>query len=201
VAAKLGLPLPDPEQTPETTTSPALSQLNRATESIATRKVAVLAADGVDVKGVEKVKSALTNGGAIVEILAPHGGTVSGGSGGELAVDRVLNTMASVLYDAVIVPCGPDSVPTLSSDGYAVHFVAEAYKHAKAVGAFGKGLDLLRTAGITEQLADDTEVTESNGVVTSTAAQDDLSDSFAEEFAKSLAQHRAWARRTEAVPA
>ncbi|WP_068275320.1 catalase [Aldersonia kunmingensis] len=201
VGQQLGLQLPDAEPTPETTTSPALSQLNLTTESIATRKIAVLAADGVDVKGIEKVRSALTNRGAIVEILAPHGGTLSGGSGGELAVDRVLNTTASVLYDAVIVPCGPDSVPTLSSDGYAVHFVAEAYKHAKAVGAFGKGVDLLRTAGVTEELADDTGVTASNGVISSTAAQDDLPDQFIEEFVTSLAQHRDWARRTDAIPA
>ena len=36
----------------------------------------------------------------------------------------------------------------LAEDGDAVHFVAEAYKHAKAVGAIGDGVDLLHRAHI-----------------------------------------------------
>ena len=67
------------------------------------------------------------------------GGTLAGGSGGELPVDRSFTTMASVLYDAVVVACGPRSVSTLSNDGYAVHFVTEAYKHLKPIGAYGAG--------------------------------------------------------------
>ncbi|MCX5045108.1 catalase [Aldersonia sp. NBC_00410] len=201
VAAKLGLPEPDEEPTPDAVTSPALSQLNTATDSIATRKIAVLAADGVDVKGVTKVRSALTERGAIVEVLGPHGGTLSGGSGGELTVDRAINTMASVLYDAVIVPCGEKSVETLSGDGYALHFIAEAYKHAKTLAAFGGGVDLLRRMNIGTQLADDTDVVAVEGVVTTAAAQNDISDGFGEAFAAELAKHRAWARKTDAVPA
>jgi len=203
VAGKLGLPEPAEEPVDDKmAASPALSQLNTATDSIATRKIAVLAADGVDVKGVERFKDAMAEYGAIVEVLAPvAGGTLSGGSGGELAVDRAITTMASVLYDAVVVPCGPDSVETLSKDGYAMHFVVEAYKHLKAVGGFGSGVDLLRTLGIAEEFADDTDVVESNGVVSTTAAADDLTDEFAEAFASALAKHRAWERETDPVPA
>jgi catalase len=62
---------------------------------------------------------------------------LEGGSGGELTVDRAFTTMASVLYDAVVVRCGPRSVSTLSNDGYAVHFVVEACKHLKPIGAYG----------------------------------------------------------------
>ncbi|HJT94940.1 MAG TPA: catalase [Mycobacterium sp.] len=203
VAGKLGLPEPAHEpvddKMPE---SPALSQLNTATDSIATRKIAVLAADGVDIRGVEYFKEAMARRGAIVEVLAPTaGGTLADGSGGELAVDRAFTTMASVLYDAVVVPCGPDSVEALSKDGYAMHFVTEAYKHLKAVGAFGSGVDLLREAAVAEQLADSTDVVVANGVVSTTAAADDLSDQFSEAFASVLAQHRAWQRETDPVPA
>jgi catalase len=182
--------------------SPALSQLNNPSDSIATRKVAVLAANGVDAKGVELVKRSLEHQGAIVEVLAPvAGGTLSGGSGGEVAVDRAYTTMASVLYDAVVVPCGPESIETLSKDGYAMHFITEAYKHLKAIGAFGSGVDLLRKLGIAEELADDTSVVVSNGVVSTGAAADDLTDEFSEAFASSLAKHRAWDRNTDPVPA
>jgi catalase len=203
VAAKLGLPVPDEQPVDnKMPASRALSQLNTATDGVLTRKIAVLAADGVDVRGTQRFLGAMRQRGAIAEVLAPTaGGKLSGGSGGELAVDRAINTMASVLYDAVVVPCGPDSVATLSDDGYAVHFVTEAYKHLKAVGAFGAGIKLLRKAGMPEQVADDAEVVNSHGVVTTTAAEDSLPEEFFEAFASAMAKHRAWDRQTDSVPA
>lgn len=203
VAEKLGLPVPDEGPVDDKMpASPALSQLGKPTGSIESRRIAVLAADGIDVRGVERFVEAMRKRGAIPEVLAPTaGGTLSGGSGGELAVDRAFTTMASVLYDAVVVPCGPDAVETLSGDGYAMHFVTEAYKHLKPVGAFGAGVELLPKAGIAEQTADGTDVVDAHGVVTTTAAAGDLSDEFFDAFAAALAQHRAWDRETDSVPA
>jgi hypothetical protein len=54
------------------------------------------------------------------------------------ARDVVVELLAPT--DAVVVPCGPDSIRTLSEDGYAVHFVAEAFRHAKPVAAFATEL-------------------------------------------------------------
>ncbi|EID16960.1 catalase [Mycobacterium xenopi RIVM700367] len=203
VAGKLGLPVPDEQPVDDKMpASPALSQLNTATDSIETRKIAVLAANGVDVRGTDRLVRAMRQRGAIPEVLAPvGGGSLTGGSGGELAVDRAINTMASVLYDAVIVPCGPDSVAALSDDGYAVNFVTEAYKHLKPVGAFGAGIELLRKAGVAEQLADGPDVVSSMGVVSTTAAEDSMPEEFFAAFASALAKHRAWDRDTATVPA
>jgi catalase len=203
VAGKLGLPVPDEQPVDDKMpASPALSQLNTATDSIESRKIAVLAANGVDVRGTDRLLRAMRERGAIPEVLAPiGGGTLTGGSGGELAVDRAINTMASVLYDAVIVPCGPESVAALSNDGYAVNFVTEAYKHLKPVGAFGAGIELLRKAGVAEQLADGPDVVSSMGVVSTTAAEDSMSDQFFDAFASVLAKHRVWDRDTAMVPA
>jgi len=203
VAAELGLTAPDEQPVDDKMpASPALSQLNTATDSIETRKIAVLAADGVDVRGVERFVAAMRKRGAIPEVLAPTaGGTLSGGSGGEVAVDRSFTSVASVLYDAVVVACGPQSVETLGSDGYALHFVTEAYKHLKAVAAFGAGIELLRKAGIDEPLAEDEDVVAVAGVVSTTAAEDNLSDQFFEDFAAALGRHRAWERETDSVPA
>ena len=55
--------------------------------------------------------------------------------------------MASVLYDAVLV-AGRLGLgrQRCSRDGDAIHYVAEAYKHAKPVGAIGEGVRLLRAA-------------------------------------------------------
>ncbi|MCW2661468.1 MAG: katE [Mycobacterium sp.] len=202
VAAKLGLPEPPDEAVDgAVAASPALSQIGVG-DTIESRKIAVLAADGVDVVGTQRFKELMQQRGAIVEVLAPvAGGTLRGGSGGELPVDRAFTTMASVLYDAVVVACGPDSVSTLSNDGYAVHFVVEAYKHLKPIGAYGAGIDLLRAAHIETRLAEDTEVVNDRSVVTTTAAADELPDQFVEEFAAALARHRCWERQTDPVPA
>lgn len=203
VAQQLGLPVPD-EQPVDDKMAPsaALSQLNTGDGGIESRKIAVLAADGVDVTGVERFIEAMRRRGAIAEVLAPvAGGSLAGGSGGQLAVDRAITTMASVLYDAVVVPCGPDAMQTLSKDGYAMHFITEAYKHLKTVGAFGAGVELLPKAGVTESLAQDTSVTVSRGVVTTTSAADDLNDEFFDAFTAELAKHRAWDRAADAVPA
>lgn len=169
VAAKLGLPAPPAEPVDDAVAaSPALSQI-RDGDTIEPRRIAVLAADGVDVVGTQRFTERMTQYGAIVEVLAPvAGGTLRGGSGGELPVGRAFTTMASVLYDAVVVACGPDSVSTLAGDGYAVHFVVEAYKHLKPIGAYGAGIDLLRAARIEVDLAEGTDVVSDQSVVTTT---------------------------------
>jgi len=206
VAAKLGLRQPPDEAVDgAVAASPALSQIG-VSDSIASRKIAVLAADGVDVVGTQRFKELMRERGAVVDVLAPvAGGTLRGGSGGELPVDRAFTTMASVLYDAVVVACGPDSVETLSHDGYAVHFVVEAYKHLKPIGAYGAGIRLLRAAHIDTRLASDgdpaTDVVSDRSVVTTTAAADEFPDEFAAEFAAALSGHRCWERQTDPVPA
>ncbi|SLF57412.1 Catalase CatB [Mycobacteroides abscessus subsp. bolletii] len=203
VALQLGLPAPAPQSADEALPpSPALSQLSTTRDSIATRRIAVLAADGVDIHGVELLRAALEESGAIVEILAPTGGgTLTGESGGELRVDRAMTTMASVLYDAVVVPSGAESAWRLARNGFAVHFVSEAYKHLKPVAAYGAGLDLLRAASVAETLATTTEIVVDDGVVTTTAEADALPAEFVAAFVTAISRHRAWERETEMVPA
>ena len=147
------------------------------------------------------LRDALTERGAIVEIVAPRGGALEGGAGGELPVDRTIDTTASVLYDAVVAPCGDKSVETLAQDGRAVGFVTEAYKHSKPIAAFGSGPELLRAAGITFEFATSTTPSVTDGVVTTKAAAGDVDAAFCADFANEIAHHRAWQRRTAAVPA
>ncbi|EME60829.1 catalase [Amycolatopsis decaplanina] len=203
VAEGIGVSVPAAPATPHhDRTSPALSQLDQPSGAAISRKVAVLAADGVDTIGVRRLVEALTTEGAIAEVLAPTEAELRpGGEGDPLRPDRQLNTMASVLYDAVVVPCGPSAITILEHDGYAVHFVAEAYKHGKPVAAFGSGLDLLRRAGVTSKLADDAEILIDQGVVTTTAAEATLPDGFFASFTAQLGEHRSWQRKTDAIPA
>jgi catalase len=107
----------------------------------------------------------------------------------------------SLPYDAVVVPCGPQSVESLGNDGYALHFVTEGYQHLKAVAAFGAGIDLLRKAGVDQPLADGEDVVTSAGVVCTTAAEDSVPEQFFDDYASALAKHRAWDRETDSIPA
>jgi catalase len=144
VAARVGVDPPAAGKPAHfhTRTSPALSQAEQPA-SAKTRKVAVLASDGVDAV-VQSALGPIRAEGAICEILAPHDGVLVTSDGGEMPVDRNLVTMASVLYDAVIIAGGAQSVDTLIENGDAVHYAMEAYKHAKAVGAIGDGIRILR---------------------------------------------------------
>jgi catalase len=167
--------------------SPALSMIGtQPTDSIATRKVAILAADGVDGAAIAAMKTALTRAGAVVHVLAPHLGSLKA-AGGAVAADHRLVTMPSVVYDAVFVPGGTASIAALRADGDAVHFVSEAFKHAKAIAASGEGAGLLRAAGVPASVS---------GVVTGSGP------SLARTFIAAIAQHRAWDRAgLKAVPA
>jgi catalase len=204
VARGIGVPAPEREVTPNHgRSSPALSQLTTPVTTVQTRKVAVLVADGVDGKGTRRLVAALRESGAIPELLAPAGGMVRSANDNDLKADRAINTMASVLYDAVVVPCGPDSVAALGQDGYTVHFVTEAFKHGKAIGAFGAGVKLLCKANLGETriaTSEDDIVTDA-GVVTAPAAEDSLSAQYFKTLISEIAKHRAWQRDTSAVPA
>ncbi|WP_433330370.1 catalase [Spirillospora sp. CA-294931] len=168
--------------------SPALSQANGRAGTLKARKVAILAADGVDSGDIAAVSEALIDAGATCEVLAAKDGAIRAANGGQVDVTRALPTVASVLYDAVLIPGGDDSVHALTSDGDAVHFVAEAFKHCKAIGALGAGAGLLERAGLPAN---------AEGVVTGTRPAGD----FTETLTTAIAAHRHWTRDTASIPA
>ncbi|GAB2670442.1 catalase [Saccharopolyspora gloriosae] len=183
--------------------SPALSQSHSVTDTIATRTVAVLVSDGVDQAEVAQIREALAQRGATAEVLGSRDGSVRGADDSDVPVDRAINTMSSALYDGVIVPGGSGSVRALSADGYAVHFVAEAFKHAKPVAASDEGLAMLQRAGVDKvrHAGEGDGVVSDKGVVTAAATGGALPDGFMAEFAAVLAGHRVWNRDTEHVVA
>jgi catalase len=202
VAARVGVdpPAPGPRKYHHTRTSPALSIADQPVSAV-TRKVAVLAADGVD-PATQNALGPLRAEGAICEVLAPHDGVLVTADGGEMPVDRNLVTMASVLYDAVIIAGGAQSVDTLIENGDAVHYAMEAYKHAKAVGAIGDGIRVLRAnLEPLPQLAHEGQGTVADeGVITT----DDCTAEGLLEFGRTFADAcgaRFFAREVEMVPA
>ena len=105
------------------------------------RKVAILAAAGVDAGQVQALQQALKAQGAQSDVVGPHLGALSG----SVAANKTFANTSSVLYDAVFVP-GGHGAANLVQQGDARAFVAEAYKHAKAIGASGEGVGLLKAA-------------------------------------------------------
>jgi catalase len=203
VAAALGQPGPAPVAQNHGRSSAALSQANQP-RSVATRKVAVLAADGVDAASLRPVLDLLRNDGVSCEILAPHGGELATADGGTLPVDRALVTMSSVLYDAVLLAGGEKSVDSLIGNGEAVHYPAEAYRHGKPVGALNAGTRILERAPLPglRLAAGGNGVVSEQGVVTAAevSAGSDL-DSFAAAFGDAIRAHRHFDRETRMVPA
>jgi catalase len=162
--------------------------------SAATRKVAVLAADGVDTAGVASVRAALEDAGATVEVVGPRDGTLRGSNGEELEVDRAVSTTASVLFDGILVPGGDESPSGVGRTGDLAAMVVEAYKHAKPIGAFGGGVGLLDSLPLPgAELAADGDGLRSEAGVVTTRTADDLG-AFAGAFADALAAHRHYDR-------
>jgi catalase len=156
---------------------------------VKTRKVAILAADRTSAKDVRATLAALEAAGVKGVVLASRLGALAG-DGGTIAVDHTLVTMPSVVFDAVVIP-GGEGAEALAASGEAVHFVAEAYRHAKPIAAIGEGADLLEKAGIPEPESDD------DGVVLAGSAAAAM-----KPFLSALGRGRAWNRSAkEAVPA
>ncbi|MDQ3025179.1 MAG: catalase [Pseudomonadota bacterium] len=155
VAEGLGIEVPDPlplaikPAKPEVTASPTLSLLARPGDgSIRGRKVAILVADGVDGDGALAVHAALTKAGAVPKIVAARLGAVDSFTGAALEPDATLETMASCLFDAMVVADGDGSVQSLCELGHALEFVKDQYRHCKAILALGAGTELLEEAGL-----------------------------------------------------
>ncbi|MFC7303330.1 catalase [Streptomyces monticola] len=176
--------------------SPALSLDSLPGDgSIRTRQIAVLVTDGVDAAQVTSVREALAAQGAVVEALAPTDGTVLGADGEKYTVDRALPTVASVLYDAVLLPGGPTGTPALADDPDAMRFVRDAYRHGKPVGALGSGVGVL-AAMEPRGLRIDSEhgrTVSDHGVVTD-MTPGAASEEFTRAFTEALVAHRHWDR-------
>jgi catalase len=141
---------------------------------VATRKIAILMADGTDAAAVTSLRRSLEGQGAVCEVVAPYEGQV-----GDVPVDKQLSAAASVLYDAVVAADGG----ALAQVGAAQFFVREAFKHGKAIGAVGSGRQLLDAA----RLPGD------QGVVTG--------DDIAQAFAEAVGKHRFFDRDISSLAA
>ncbi len=165
--------------------SPPLAGHAGTGSGVATRRIAILVAAGVEIGAMRVLQQALHDQGALTRIVAHHLGVVATSSGQQLPVDHALATTPSVLFDAVMVPAGAASAQALAAQGDAVRFVLEAYRHGKALCLIGESARLLQAAG--------EQALSAEGVVT---GPNDPSArlQMAQDFIQAVARHRHWAR-------
>ncbi len=184
--------------------SPSLSMEKTPKDTIATRKIAILAADGVDADAVSRMQKALTAAGAAGKIVAPRLGYLKGAAGGEILIEFSFLTASSVLFDAVYVPGGARSVASLSAERDAVDFVAEAFRHCKTIGGSGEGVEFLARCPGLEALAKEPGVSAGKGKKASgagSAVPEGIvvaakgSSDFVQDFIAAAKMHRHWTRK------
>jgi catalase len=170
--------------------SPALSMAGTIKDSIKTRKIAFLTADGVDEKSLKAMKSKLEAEGAVVSVVAPALKPVTAENGSEIAVDESFLTAASVMFDAVFVPGGVNSSATLEADADAIHFLNEAFRHCKAIAADKSARQVIGATYFSKKISEDQtkETALTEGVMIGNPS------SGGDIFVKMIAMHRFWER-------
>jgi catalase len=197
VATGLGLPAPSATLPPtEATPSPALSQVGSRWPVDGRTVGIVVDADDPGADGLAELsslRSAIFGAGMVPLVIAAHGGQVAG----EIPVQRTFATGRSVELDALLLatcpPPAPDALPSRDEKAGAAGgptgssvdprvrlLVEECYRHAKAIAAWGSGVDALAAGGCT---ADDV------GVVVG-----DSGSAVLDEVLGLLASHRVWER-------
>ena len=104
-----------------------------------------------------------------------------------------------MLFDAVYVAGGTNSVAALESDPDAIHFVNEAYKQCKAIAADADAIQVLKATYFGRNLPADAsrETVMKEGIIVWANATD-----LAAKFIAAIAQHRFWDREmARKVPA
>ena len=180
--------------------SAALTMANTVKNGIKTRKVAILAGDGVDDADLAGITKALTAAGAQAKVVAPRLGMLKGAKGTQIHIDFSFLTASSVLFDAVYIPGGDGSAQALQKEEDAVGFVKEAYTHCKTIAATGAGGRLLRMACPGQDGSDHEgdRNTKNEGLI---IGREGDSNGVASKFIDAMAQHRHWARELKAQPA
>jgi catalase len=98
---------------------------------------------------VTDAQAALTKAGAVVRLLAARLGPVPASDGDEpFEPDGTLETLPSVLFDAVVVPDGEEAARRFALLGQVLEFLKDQYRHCKAILMLGSGRTVVEGAGI-----------------------------------------------------
>lgn len=200
-----------------------LSQTHYAPKdpTIASRRIAILVADGFNEAEVSGVRAMLASAKASCWIIGPRRNMIysageSIGTGTGLVADHHFEDQRSTMFDAVYIPSGEEHTKTLARTGRVIHWIREAFAHCKAIGAIGEGVAVVAKAldGVDEvkffSTPNKDTVMSSYGVVTTgkydltSAVTDALTiksgpTGFASNFAFEISKHRCYERELDGL--
>jgi catalase len=155
------------------------------------RKVAILAAPGVASNDIVAMKRKFDAEKVLSEIVAPFIGAVPA-EGEAVEATKTFANSSSVLFDAVYVPGGQESVAMLMEIPDAHHYINEAYKHGKAIAASGAGIDFVKATHAGQLAGDEAEA---QGLLLGNVGN------IAAAFTRAIARHRVRTRPVDKVQA
>ena len=171
------------EREPKTRISEALSMKDTVKNTVRSRKIGFIMANGAEGRAVNDLKTKLESEGAKVEIITPDLAPVKINDGSSLNPEHSLTSTASVCFDALYISAGEESAKELMipENRYPVlNFINEAYKHCKAI-CFGEGTEsLYRSSNVAARKHED------RAIIT---WQD---KNPRDRFVKAIAEHRVW---------
>jgi|SRR5882757_3524237 len=140
------------------------------------RKIAILAADGVEQVEFEQPREAVESAGASTEVLSIQDGEIQAVNGDihpsvTFSVDRVVADVAAADYDALILPGGAVNPDHLRQDEAAVGFVRDFVRSGKPVGVICHGpwtlveADVVRDRTLTSWPSLRTDIRNAGGIV------------------------------------
>jgi protease I len=117
------------------------------------KKIAILAADGVEKVELEQPRDALLEAGAAIEVLSLKAGEIEARNhdlepAGQIEVDRTVSDASVADYDGLVLPGGTVNPDKLRVDKSAVSFVRDFVDSGKPVAAICHGPWTLVEAGV-----------------------------------------------------
>ncbi|KFY02176.1 hypothetical protein V490_00579 [Pseudogymnoascus sp. VKM F-3557] len=201
--------------------SPSLAQSYYKPEAptIESRRVAIIISDGFDRKDFNAIMRALKAARAFPYIIGTRRSPIKPADATSesqyVLPTHHLEGLRSTMVDAIFIPNGTH-IATLCKSGRALQWVREAFAHCKAVGATGKGAELVLEAlgplaGTHVKLAHHSkaEIEESYGVITASKVMPDSGrgaidivsepDDFLGKFFYAISKHRIYERETDGL--
>jgi len=202
VAAGLGMDVPQPlpralakPARPEVDVSPSLSLFARPGDgSIRTRRVGILVADGIDSAAATALHERLAELGAVPRYIAATLGPVEANDGQMIEAEVTLETMPSVLLDAIALPGGVEAAKTFATLGHVAECLVNAYRHCKPILALGDSCAVAENAGIRPRLPSGEQ---DPGLL---LYEDSETEAAIVEFVTAIAKHRHFEREMDPPP-
>lgn len=123
-------------------------------ENLKNKKVAILATDGFEQSELTSPLENLKKLGVKVDIVAPKLGEIKGWKDGDWAdsfeVDKSLDDVSAMDYDALVLPGGTLNPDKLRANEKAINFIKSFFDEKKTVAAICHGPQLLINAEVVE---------------------------------------------------